>query len=99
MTIAMYFLMAVSYTHLRSENRSRSENESYRYHWAMGVMRRLNEKGTTLGLNIQNSDSWGNLSLIHISLDLGNVHIYENNIDRTLELLSGVENIKFDLNV
>ena len=25
-----------------------------------GVMRRLNEKGTTLGLNIQNSDSWGN---------------------------------------
>lgn len=25
--------------------------------------------------------------------------IYENNIDRTLELLSGVENIKFDLNV
>ena len=44
----------------RSENRSRSENESHRYHWAMGVMRRLNEKGTTLGLNIQNSDSWGN---------------------------------------
>ena len=34
-----------------------------------------------------------------ITLDLGNVHIYENNIDRTLELLSGVENIKFDLNV
>lgn len=25
----------------------------------MGIMRRLNEKGTTLGLNIQSSDSWG----------------------------------------
>ena len=34
-----------------------------------------------------------------ITLNLGNVHIYENNIDRTLELLSGVENIKFELNV
>lgn len=34
-----------------------------------------------------------------ITLDLGNVHIYENNIDRTMELLSGVENIKFELNV
>ena len=39
------------------------------------------------------------LPLKSITLDLGNVHIYENNIDRTLELLSGVENIKFDLNV
>lgn len=39
------------------------------------------------------------LPLKYITLDLGNVHIYENNIDRTLELLSGVENIKFDLNV
>ena len=36
------------------------------------------------------------LPLKSITLDLGNVHIYENNIDRTLELLSGVENIKFD---
>ena len=34
-----------------------------------------------------------------ITLNLGNVHIYENNIDQTLELLSGVENIKFELNV
>ena len=39
------------------------------------------------------------LPLKSITLDLGNVHIYENNIDLTLELLSGVENIKFDLNV
>ena len=39
------------------------------------------------------------LPLKSITLDLGNVHIYENNIDQTLELLSGVENIKFELNV
>lgn len=41
----------------------------------------------------------GELPLKSITLNLGNVHIYENNIDLTLELLSGVENIKFDLNV
>ena len=39
------------------------------------------------------------LPLKSITLELGNVHIYENNIDRTMELLSGVENIKFELNV
>lgn len=39
------------------------------------------------------------LPLKSITLNLGNVHIYENNIDRTLELLSGVEKIKFELNV
>ena len=39
------------------------------------------------------------LPLKSITLDLGNVHIYEHNIDRTMELLSGVENIKFELNV
>ena len=39
------------------------------------------------------------LPLKSITLNLGNVHIYENDIDRTLELLSGVENIKFELNV
>ena len=39
------------------------------------------------------------LPLKSITLDLGNVHIYENNTDRTLELLSGFENIKFYLNV
>ena len=43
----------------RSENRSASENKSNRYNWMIGIMRRLNEKGTTLGLNVTNSDSWG----------------------------------------
>ena len=28
-----------------------------------------------------------------------NVHIYENNVSRTKDLLSGIENIKFELNV
>lgn len=39
------------------------------------------------------------LPLKSITLDLGNVHIYENNIARTEDLLAGAENIKFDLNV
>ena len=39
------------------------------------------------------------LPLKSITLDLGNVHIYENNISRTKDLLAGVENIKFELNV
>ena len=39
------------------------------------------------------------LPLKSITLGLGNVHIYENNIDKTKELLSGGENIKFELNV
>lgn len=39
------------------------------------------------------------LPLQSITLDLGNVHIYENNLARTRELLVGAENIKFDLNV
>ena len=34
-----------------------------------------------------------------ITLNLGNVHIYENNIERTKDLLNGDENVKFDLNV
>lgn len=34
-----------------------------------------------------------------ITLNLGNVHIYENNIERTKELLAGNEGVKFDLNV
>lgn len=34
-----------------------------------------------------------------ITLFLGNVHIYENNIERTLQLLDGAEGVKFDLNV
>ena len=32
-------------------------------------------------------------------LNLGNVHIYENNEEKTRSLLAGEENIKFDLNV
>ena len=39
------------------------------------------------------------LPLKSITLDLGNVHIYENNISRTKDLLVGMENIKFELNV
>ena len=34
-----------------------------------------------------------------ITLNLGNVHIYENNIERTRDLLAGNEGVKFDLNV
>lgn len=34
-----------------------------------------------------------------ITLFLGNVHIYENNIERTRQLLDGAEGVKFDLNV
>ena len=39
------------------------------------------------------------LPLKSITLDLGNVHIYENNLSRAKDLLAGVENIKFELNV
>lgn len=39
------------------------------------------------------------LPLKSVTLDLGNVHIYENNIARTRELLAGKEGIKFELNV
>lgn len=39
------------------------------------------------------------LPLKSITLNLGNVHIYENNIERTKQLLAGDENVKFDLNV
>lgn len=38
------------------------------------------------------------LPLKSITLNLGNVHIYENNIERTRQLLDGDENVKFDLN-
>lgn len=40
-----------------------------------------------------------NLSLNSITLCLGNVHIYENNIERTKQLLAGEAGVKFDLNV
>ena len=39
------------------------------------------------------------LPLKSITLNLGNVHIYENNRERTRQLLDGDENVKFDLNV
>lgn len=39
------------------------------------------------------------LPLKSIILNLGNVHIYENNIDKTEQLLAGNENVKFELNV
>lgn len=39
------------------------------------------------------------LPLKSVTLNLGNVHIYENNIIRTRELLAGNENVKFELNV
>lgn len=39
------------------------------------------------------------LPLKSITLNLGNVHIYENNISRTEQLLAGNENTKFELNV
>lgn len=38
------------------------------------------------------------LPLKSITLNLGNVHIYENNIARTRQLLDGDETVKFDLN-
>lgn len=38
------------------------------------------------------------LPLKSITLNLGNVHIYENNIERTQQLLNG-EDVKFELNV
>lgn len=34
-----------------------------------------------------------------ITLNLGNVHIYESNVERTRLLLDGDEGVKFDLNV
>lgn len=39
------------------------------------------------------------LPLKSITLNLGNVHIYSNNIDKTRRLLAGDEDVKFDLNV
>lgn len=39
------------------------------------------------------------LPLRSITLNLGNVHIYENNVERTKLLLSGDESVRFDLNV
>ena len=39
------------------------------------------------------------LPLKSITLNLGNVHIYENNIERTRRLIDGDESVRFELNV
>ncbi|MDR2890770.1 MAG: thymidylate synthase [Alistipes sp.] len=39
------------------------------------------------------------LPLRSITLNLGNVHIYDNNIERTRRLLDGDESVRFELNV
>lgn len=39
------------------------------------------------------------LPLESITLNLGNVHIYESNIEKTKLLLDGNDNVKFELNV
>ena len=39
------------------------------------------------------------LPLKSITLNIGNVDIYENNLERTRLLLDGDENVKFELNV
>ena len=39
------------------------------------------------------------LPLKSITLNIGNVHIYENNIPQTRQLLNGDESVKFELNV
>ena len=39
------------------------------------------------------------LPLKSITLNLGNVHIYENNLENTRLLLEGNEKVKFELNV
>lgn len=39
------------------------------------------------------------LTLKSITLNLGNVHIYANNLERTRALLEGKEGVRFDLNV
>ena len=39
------------------------------------------------------------IPLKSITLNLANVHIYKNNIERTKELLNGNEDVKFELNV
>lgn len=39
------------------------------------------------------------LPLKSITLNLGNVHIYENNIEKTRQLIGGDEDVRFELNV
>lgn len=40
-----------------------------------------------------------NLPLKSITLNLGNVHIYENNVDKTRRLIDGNDDVRFELNV
>lgn len=39
------------------------------------------------------------LPLKSITLNLGNVHVYENNLERTRKLIAGDESVRFELNV
>ena len=39
------------------------------------------------------------IPLKSITLNLGNVHIYENNLEHTAQLLNGDEGVRFELNV
>lgn len=39
------------------------------------------------------------MPLKSITLNLGNIHIYENNIENTRKLLAGNESVRFELNV
>lgn len=39
------------------------------------------------------------IPLRSITLNLGNVHVYENNIEKTSALLGGVDDVRFELNV
>lgn len=39
------------------------------------------------------------LPLKSITLNFGNVHIYENNIDKTISLIGGKDDVRFELNV
>lgn len=39
------------------------------------------------------------LPLKSITLNMGNVHIYENNIEKTVSLINGDDGVRFELNV
>ena len=39
------------------------------------------------------------LPLKSITLNMGNVHIYENNIEKTVCLINGDDGVRFELNV
>lgn len=56
------------------------------------MLSRVLEQGKPLSRQID-------LPLRSITLFLGNVHIYSNNVDSSCALLSGDDNVKFELNV